>query len=398
MKNHCQNKEKLISKTADLPRMPANKQPPETSAELAADDRLQREIKERKQVEEALRLSEERFYKAFHANPILMSIKKFADWRYIDVNESWLEHMGFRREEVIGRTPVELNLISREEHQKIHNILILAHGLTRNEKIQYRAKSGDLRTGLISTDLIEIDGERCILSAIKDITEHEKVTREMVRLERLFLVGEMAAGIAHEIRNPVTTVRGFLQMLSQKEECARYKDYFKLMIEELDRTIDIVEEFLNLTKNKTMELKPHYLNDIIKALFPLLQADALASGKYIKLELSPVSNLLLDEKEIRQLVLNLVRNGLEAMSPGGVLTIKTWTEGETTVLAVRDQGKGIEPGIQDKIQDPFFTTKDNGTGLGLTVCYGIAARHNATIEFTTGKEGTTFFVRFNNSF
>ena len=95
--------------------------------------------------------------------------------------------------------------------------------------------------------------------------------------------------------------------------------------------------------------------------------------------------------------MNLYRNGLEAMSPGKVLTISTYMEDENyVVLAVRDQGEGIKPEILEKLGTPFFTTKDNGTGLGLGVCYAIAARHHAKIEIQTGPEGTTFFVKFNN--
>jgi signal transduction histidine kinase len=97
---------------------------------------------------------------------------------------------------------------------------------------------------------------------------------------------------------------------------------------------------------------------------------------------------------MRQMILNLVRNGLEAMPPGGNLVVKTFTDGDEVIMAVQDQGKGIEPGVLEKIGTPFFTTKENGTGLGLAVCYSIAARHNARIEIETDPEGTTFFVRF----
>lgn len=91
---------------------------------------------------------------------------------------------------------------------------------------------------------------------------------------------------------------------------------------------------------------------------------------------------------------NLVRNGLEAMPPGGNLNIRTFMDGKEVVLVVEDQGTGIDPVVLEKIGTPFFTTKDNGTGLGLAVCYSIANRHNANINVVTGPTGTTFFVRF----
>ena len=107
-----------------------------------------------------------------------------------------------------------------------------------------------------------------------------------------------------------------------------------------------------------------------------------------------IPDLLLDKKEIHQVIHNLTRNGLEAMPPGGCLFIRTYKDGDVVVLAVQDQGKGIEPDVLEKLGTPFFTTKENGTGLGLAVCYSIAARHNAKIEIETGADGTTFYIKF----
>lgn len=228
----------------------------------------------------------------------------------------------------------------------------------------------------------------------EDITERKKVEKEMERLERLHLVGEMAAGIGHEVRNPMTTVRGFLQMLERKDEYVKHRGYFNLMIEELDRANSIITEYLSLARNRVVNFKVQNLNSIVEALSPLIMADAINSDKNIKFELGNTSDLFLDEREMRQLILNLVRNGLEAMSPGGILTVGTFMDGVDVVLSVQDQGSGIEPDVLDKIGDPFFTTKENGTGLGLSVCYSIAARHSATIEVKTSPTGTTFSVSF----
>lgn len=166
------------------------------------------------------------------------------------------------------------------------------------------------------------------------------------------------------------------------------------MIEELDRANSIITEYLSVAKSKSADLKLHNFNQIVETLLPLIQADAINSNKYIQLELSEIADLLLDEKDIRQLIINLVRNGLEAMSPGGHLTIRTFTDDDEVVLSVQDQGLGISNANIEKIGTPFFTTKDNGTGLGLALCYSIAARHNAIINIQTGPNGTTFLVRF----
>jgi signal transduction histidine kinase len=114
------------------------------------------------------------------------------------------------------------------------------------------------------------------------------------------------------------------------------------------------------------------------------------------MELNEVPNLLLDEKEISQLILNMVNNALESMSSPGDVTVKTFVEQEKVVLAVEDQGEGIDRELLDKLGTPFFTTKEQGTGLGLAVCYRIANRHNAKIDIDTSSTGTTFYVRFSN--
>lgn len=126
----------------------------------------------------------------------------------------------------------------------------------------------------------------------------------------------------------------------------------------------------------------------------MIQADATKSGRNVLTELGGVPNLLFDEKEIRQLLLNLVRNGLEAMLDGGRLTIRTFTDGNQIVLSVQDEGKGIGPDVYGKIGTPFFTTKDSGIGLGLATCYSIAERQNAKIRIKTSPAGTTVFVKF----
>ncbi|OPX87310.1 MAG: Sporulation kinase E [Pelotomaculum sp. PtaB.Bin013] len=262
-------------------------------------------------------------------------------------------------------------------------------------ELTLKRKNGAIFTGEISSAIFkDKNGHYKTSIFIRDITERKQLEKEMARLDRLNLVGEMAAGIGHEIRNPMTTVRGFLQMLEGKQDCSKYKKYFNLMISELDRTNTIITEFLSLAKNKTVELKPQNINHIIQALFPLIEADGMITDKNIEIETSEVPDIALNEKEIRQLILNLVRNGFEAMSPGGKLTIKTFRDGDEVVFAVQDQGGGIKTDILDKIGTPFLTTKDYGTGLGLAVCFSIASRHNATINFETSLCGTTFFVRF----
>jgi PAS domain S-box-containing protein len=235
-----------------------------------------------------------------------------------------------------------------------------------------------------------------VLCVFRDVTQLKDMEKAVARANSLNLVGEMAAGIAHEVRNPMTAVRGYLQFLSLKEVGLQFSEQFKTMIEELDHANAIIKEFLALAKDRTVDLNITDLNSIIEAVFPLLLADARMINKDIVTNLQPLPMLLLDEKQIRQLLFNLVRNGLEAMvmKSHGVVTISTSIHNQEVVLSIKDEGPGISQRVIDKIGIPFITTKDTGTGLGLAICYSIAQRHNARIEFVTSPQETIFYVSF----
>jgi signal transduction histidine kinase len=228
-----------------------------------------------------------------------------------------------------------------------------------------------------------------------NVTERKKYEAELSRLDNLNLIGEMAAGIGHEVRNPMTTVRGYLQWFNQKEAFAEHRESFTIMINELDRANSIITDFLSLAKDKKVELVLTDLNKIILSAFPLLQADAFLRGNEIELELLGTFEIFMDDREIRQCILNLVGNALDSMPNGGVVTISTANVGNQVVMTVRDQGQGMTSEVKAKLWTPFFTTKEKGTGLGLPLCFQIAQRHEATIEVETGVAGTAFHFVFN---
>ena len=340
-------------------------------------------------IERQLRQSEAQHRQIIEASPDAYFV--FAQNRIIFANQAALQLFGYKKTREIDITTLK-NLIMPEKYKELRNLKGSQKPVHLGEiTIAKEASLPVTVEGLVIP--IVFEGETAYQYIIRDITQRKEFEKEMARLDRLNLIGEMAAGIGHEIRNPMTTVRGFLQILGSKDECAKYKEYFDLMIDELDRANSIITEFLKLAKNKTVERKLFNLNDVIKTLLPLIQSDAIKRDKYIVLELEGIPDLLLDEKEIRQIIFNLVRNGLEASPTGSDLTIRTFSDGDDVVLAIQDNGEGISPDVLEKIGTPFFTTKDNGTGLGLAVCYSIAARHNAKIEIETGVNGTTFFIR-----
>lgn len=248
---------------------------------------------------------------------------------------------------------------------------------------------------VISIPFSPLNSQRlCYNTTIVDITPQKKLEEEIQKLDRFNLIGEMAASIAHEIRNPMTTVHGYLQLYQRKSSSQQKKDDLGLMIHELERVNTIITEFLALTKNPKTELKLKNINTMILAMYPVLQAESSLTGKEIFLELFPkLPDILLDQKQIRQLLFNLVTNGMQAMAHGQ-LTIRTFMETGNVIVAITDQGQGIPDDIKDKIGTPFFTTKDHGTGLGLPICYNIVQNHHAQLDFQTSPYGTTFFVHF----
>jgi two-component system, sporulation sensor kinase E len=361
----------------------------ERTRELTKSNKeLQKEIEERKKIADHLVRSQERSRKIFESSPCLLAILSQKDLTFIEVNTSWTTYIGYSAEELINQKINRMNFMDDATE-----MVIDFTKKSRNKKIRYETKNGEVRSGLLSTELIDIDSEPCLLIVLTDITDRVHLENEMYRLDRLNLIGEMAAGIAHEIRNPMTTVQGFLQLTRNKVDKLS-TDIIDLMLEELNRANSIITEFLNLAKNKISVKKKQSLNAIIEALFPLIQAEALRSNKQLKLELEECPDISLDEKEIRQLILNIALNGLDAMNSNGVLTIKTYKENETVLLQIKDQGQGISPEVLSKVGTPFFTTKETGTGLGLAICYSVAKRHDAQIEIDTSDAGSTFSIQF----
>lgn len=175
--------------------------------------------------------------------------------------------------------------------------------------------------------------------------------------DRINMVGNMAITVAHEIRNPITTIRGYLQVLEKKDITKANTAKFKLMIEEIDTVNTIIQKYISLSREKVSNLKTCSLNTIIQDSMPLLQAHTISLKIEIILDLQDLPDLSLDENEIRQLLLNLVSNSVDAMPDGGKLTIRTFTKDNKVFLSINDQGFGIAPFVLDKLGTPFITTK-----------------------------------------
>jgi len=334
---------------------------------------------------------------AENAVDIIFSYQFFPEGKIKYISPSALTVTGYSAEEYYANSNLILELIHPDD-TSILNEFITNLPCSIELPLTLRLVRKDNTTLWIEQKCVPLYNENgCLIALqgiIRDITLRKKLEQMSSLFDRMNMVGSMAATVAHEIRNPLTTVRGYLQVMGRKHEYQKDKDKFNLMLEEIDRANSIIREYLSLSREKLVILKQCSLNSIIEALFPLIQADATSSKVYVNLDLALVPELLLDENELRQLLLNLVRNSIEAMPEGGDLLIRTFQEDCKVVLSISDEGEGIPSHIIEKLGTPFITTKDTGTGLGLPICYQIAHRHKATIKISTSHEGTTFFVYF----
>jgi signal transduction histidine kinase len=318
------------------------------------------------------------------------------DGKIIFWNQETEKTYGFTKNEAIGK--IEHGLLKTIFPIPLAEIsdAFLKQGKWSGEILQTTKENKQIivkSCWLLSKNLLGVP--YAIIKTNKDLTQEKRILQELAELDQMKIVSQIAAGISHEIRNPMTTVRGYLQLLSLKNELASYQPKFKLMIEELDRANHIITEFLSLAKNKVVALTPQDLNQVISDLAPLLESDAISCGKQFSISLAKSRiPVLLDKSEIRQLMLNLVRNSLEAVGIDGKITIMTFFEQDKGVLAIKDNGNGIPNEVMDKLGTPFISTKESGTGLGLSICYRIANHHHGKIDIKTGNKGTTFYIRF----
>jgi len=349
------------------------------------------DITVRKATEEALIASEDKFSTLFRLGSAPTSIRTVEDGRYLDVNEAWLEMCGFSLDEVMGKSAKDLNLHVDRDTYEMPQRVVKEGKVIRNRPFRYRNKSGEVREAVSYSDLITVNGQTCILTTTLDVTEQKAFEQELSRLERLNLIGQMANGIGHEIRNPLTSVRGFLQLLSKRHTDS--KPQYDLMIEEVDRANAIITNFLELAKTKAEALALLDINDILLQVFPMLRAQAIANDRDITLSLGSTKKTLLSEREIKQVLLNLTNNALDATPPGTSVHIETTVSGNDLLLLVRDKGPGIAPDLLPKLGTPFLTTKDNGTGLGLAITYNIVKLHEGRVEVESSPSGTSFTAR-----
>ena len=365
---------------------------------------ITRDISDRKK-------AEERFYKAFNASPEPITIANLADGRFVDVNESFLHVTGFCREEVIGRTSLELNFWDRTEDYGELVETLEARGSVRDMEINFLAKSGERRTGLNSAEVIDIAGQKCILAIFKDITERKTLEAKLRQAQKMESIGRLSGGIAHDFNNLLGVIIGYGSVLEERVEV---DSDLRKGVQEIkkagQRAAALTRQLLAFSRQQVLEPKVLSLNtvvaDIGKMLLRLIGED-IELTTLLQPELGRVKA---DQGQIEQVIMNLAVNARDAMPRGGKLIIETQNvdldehpvgqhsptvPGRYILLTVTDTGVGMDKETLSHIFEPFFTTKekDKGTGLGLSVVYGVVKQSGGYIWVDSEPaKGATFKI------
>lgn len=221
-----------------------------------------------------------------------------------------------------------------------------------------------------------------------DITDLKEGQEKLKQQEKLAVIGEIAAGIVHEIRNPLTTIKGFTQLIAHNLLLEKNKEFINIIDQEVDNINLIVSDFLAFAKPQFPDLKRISLNNIVQSLYLLLETKSFIEGIEVQISLAKAEKEVIgDEFQLKQVILNLFKNAMEAMktSKEPRLSIKTEFAGSQNkmLLTITDNGEGISPEYIAKIGTPFFTTKERGTGLGLSICYQIIKEHSGDIKIAS---------------
>ncbi|MDM5197819.1 PAS domain S-box protein [Fictibacillus enclensis] len=357
---------------------------------------IYRDITPQKKAERALRESEAKYRViAEHSKDLIAVADPSGKLLYCSPS-----HEGF-----LGLTNGldELNevLFSRI-HQDDWEFLRATFAKARSQKkpftFEFRLKisSGDwvvMETNAVPV-LNEWDEIESFVTIARDITA-TKETEELIRKsEKLSVLGELAAGVAHEIRNPLTSLIGFAQLLKESDEEMKDK-YIGIMLTELKRINDIVGELMLVAKPQAVHFENSSLKDMLESVVRLLDTQAIIKNVQIQLNtFGDIPPVYCVENQLKQLFINLLKNSIESMDKGGLIRLTLIKAKGNVMVEIEDQGSGIPKDRLEKLGEPFYTTKEKGTGLGLMVCYKIVKEHFGQIQFESEEgKGTKVQVK-----
>ncbi|ESU30241.1 hypothetical protein G3A_23065 [Bacillus sp. 17376] len=232
------------------------------------------------------------------------------------------------------------------------------------------------------------------INTMEDIFERTKLQQELQRAEKMNAIGQLAASVAHEIRNPMTVVKGFLQIFLSKEMSEEDHMYLKLMIEELNRAETIINDYLSLAKPDVGKLVIIDGSEMTEQVMDLMSSYAMMSKNIsMHTEIKDQVKIRGNKSELKQVLINILKNGIEAMGDGGKLSMTLEKQGDFGVFVIKDTGIGMTAEELSRLGTAFYSLKERGTGMGLMVCYQIVERMKGQIKVSSKKgEGTTFEI------
>jgi PAS domain S-box-containing protein len=370
------------------------------------------DISEQKRAEEELRLSEARFSKIFKIGPVAIGITTVEEGRFLDVNESFCQLMATTREEVIGKTALELDLwIDPTQRAAIIADLQRLQPV-RNRECQVRARDGRKIHVLASVELLTLGNQPAMLFLANDITDRMNLEAQLRQSQKMEAIGQLAAGVAHDFNNIMTIIQGYTTLaVSRSSDVSQVEECLHQVSQASERAANLTRQLLTFSRKQLIQQKAVDLNEVVNNVTKLLSR---LLGETVVLECSYGSGLpkiLADEGMIEQVLMNLAVNARDAMPKGGTLQIQvravspdelirrgqSRARGVHVCLSVTDTGCGMDEKTMARIFEPFFTTKEvgKGTGLGLATVYAILEQHGGWVEVESQVEkGSTFSLYF----
>lgn len=316
--------------------------------------------------------------------------------RVTQVNRAFETMYGWSEEEILGKALRNVPEELEKEFGDVWDTVLAGGAVADLETVRY-AKDGKPFDVSLTVSSIRDEAERIVAVATisRNITARKQTEEMLRRSEKLSVVGQLAAGVAHEIRNPLTTLRGFVQL--QQQQGSIPPAYLQIMLSELDRINYIVSELLIFAKPQADRFRLAPIADIIRDIVLLLDSQARMNNVRIETRFSEeLPDIRCEVNQLKQVFLNVLKNGMEAMPDGGVLFVEAYRAPRDggVVVRVTDQGEGIPEEHLARLGEPFFSTKESGNGLGLMVSQQIISNHKGTMRFESKLgEGTTVELR-----
>ncbi|MDQ6718764.1 MAG: PAS domain S-box protein [Gemmatimonadota bacterium] len=368
------------------------------------------DLTQSKKAEADLRQSELLFEKAFQTSQDAVILFRLRDEKILDVNDAWVTATGIARENAIGRSQLDFNVWGSEEERGQFHAALLSRGVVRDFGFRFFDQRGAPRHGVMSAEVITMDGEACALVIGRDITEQMRLEQHVRQTQRLEAIGGVAGGIAHDFNNILTAIRAFSEMAidSLPHSNPAREDVLEIL-KAADRAIALTRQLLTFSRQEVQNVRTISVNEVISDLAPMLRR--LADEKWsLDLSLSDGAGFVnADPGQVQQVVMNLFVNARDAMPAGGAIRVET-ANAESTAptpekpdvhpgrfvsISISDTGVGIPESIRERMFEPFFTTKagSGGTGLGLSTVYGIVKQSGGAIAVVSeAGKGSTFQV------